>query len=71
MPSSTGYGTGRLTNGVIHIYLCVKCGRVRRHGKWIYLTPQEKDELGWRYADIVWIKRDGCLKCAVKNENVG
>ena len=37
------------------------CGKVRIHGKWRYLTPEEETKLAMERVD--WIPREKCLGC--------
>jgi len=37
------------------------CGKVRIHGKWRHLTPEEEMKLAMERVD--WIPREKCLGC--------
>ena len=45
----------------IRLYKCMGCGKVRIHGKWRYLTPEEEMKLAMERVD--WIPREKCLGC--------
>lgn len=45
------------------LYLCRNCGRIRRHGRWIYPKEDDYQEIANARGRVVWIKRDRCLAC--------
>lgn len=59
--SITGQTTGRKSDGVIRLYICTNCGRVRKHGKWIYLTKEQEIDLAKQ--NVEWIRKNECLGC--------
>ena len=56
---------------MIRLYKCMSCGKVRIHGKWRHLTPEEETKLAMQHID--WIKREQCLGCyqLVNNSEFG